>query len=159
MVNKTHLKERLITMIKADIEKQLQSFESARQASIDAPGRMQSRYDTTGIESAWVADGLARALREKESNLKCLEAFHWTESNTYVSIGSIVKILSSDSPAPEYFFVIPVLSGCELYENGLTITTLSPETPLGSALMGKKVREKIEVNFPLRRTITVEELI
>ncbi len=158
-MNKTHLKERLITMIKADIEKQRQSFGSARQASIDAPGRMQSRYDTTGIESAWVADGLARALREKESNLRCLESFHWSESTTYVSIGSVVKILSSDSPAPEYFFVVPVLSGYEFFENGLTITTLSPETPLGSVLVGKKGGEKIEVNFPTRRTITVEELI
>lgn len=159
MVNKTHLKERLITMIKADIEKQRQSFESARQASIDAPGRMQSRYDTTGIESAWVADGLARALREKESNLKCLEAFQYTETATYAKIGSIVKLLPSDSPDHEYFFILPVLSGCELHENGTTITTISQETPLGRALIGKKVGEKIEVNFPMRRIITVEELI
>ena len=63
-MDKIHLIEKLTTMLKASIEGQQKSFESARQASVDAPGRMQSRYDTTGIESAWVADGLAMALRE-----------------------------------------------------------------------------------------------
>jgi transcription elongation GreA/GreB family factor len=158
-MDKIHLIEKLTTMLKASIEGQQKSFESARQASVDAPGRMQSRYDTTGIESAWVADGLARALREKESNLKCIEAFRYPESAAYAKIGSIVKILSSDSPDYEYFFILPVLSGCELHENGTTITTISPETPLGRALIGKKAGEIIEVNFPMRRTITVKELI
>ncbi|GAB61726.1 MAG: hypothetical protein DWB56_00640 [Candidatus Jettenia sp.] len=159
MVDKTNLKEQFIRMVKTDIEKQRQSFESARQASIDAPGKMQSRYDTMGIESAWVADGLGRALREKELNLKYLETFQWTEFRICVGIGSIVKILSSDTPDPEYFFVLPVLSGYELCENDMTITTLSPETPLGKVLLGKKTGEKIPVNFPTHRTITIEELI
>lgn len=159
MADKMNLKELLIRMIKADIEKQRQSFESARQASIDAPGRMQSRYDTMGIESAWVADGLARAIQEKVLNLKYLETFQWDESPVCVGIGSIVKILSSDSPDPEYFFILPVLSGYELCENGLTVTTLSPETPLGKVLIGKKAGEKIPVTFPIHRIITIEELI
>lgn len=158
-MNKAHLIAKLITMLRTSIEEQKKSFESARQTSIDSAGRMQSRYDTMGIESAWVADGLARALREKESNLKCLEAFEGTESADYARTGSIVKILSSDSPDHEYFFILPVMSGCELCENGTTITTLSPETPLGRALIGKETGEQIEVNFPVRRTVTIEELI
>ncbi|MCF6147514.1 MAG: GreA/GreB family elongation factor [Candidatus Kuenenia sp.] len=158
-MNKIHFIEKLITMLKASIEEQKKSFESARQASIDSAGRMQSRYDTMGIESAWVADGLARALHEKESNLRYLETFHCTEPATYARVGSIVKTTSSDSPDHEYFFILPVMSGCELCENGTVITTLSPETPLGRALIGKEAGEKIEVNFPVRRTITIEELM
>lgn len=159
MLNKINLKEQLITTIRADIEKHQKSFESVKQASIDAPGRMQSRYDTMGIESAWMADGLAKNLIEKEKNLIHLETCHFTDTAKCIGVGSIVGISSSDSPIPEYFFLLPVFSGYELQEKDLTITTLTPETPLGKVLIGRQAGEKIVVNFPLRRTITVEILI
>ena len=159
MINKTTLKEQLIAIIKADIEKHRKSFESAKQASIDAPGRMQSRYDTMGIESAWVADGLAKTLVEKEKNLMHLEACHFADTAGCICLGSIVALSSSDSPTLEYFFLLPIFSGYELEERNITITTLTPETPLGKVLIGKQRGEKREVNFPCRRTITVEVLI
>lgn len=158
-MNKKNLIELLITTIKADIEKQRKAFESARHTSIDAPGRMQSRYDTMGVESAWVADGLAKALNEKESYIKRLETFQFGVSSDRICVGSIVGILSSESSIIEYFFILPVASGYKLQEKDITITTLTPATPLGKTLIGKQVGEEIEIHFPKPRTIIIEELI
>lgn len=159
MINKKNVLEQLIVVIKTDIEKLRKSFESAKQASIDSPGRMQSRYDTMGIESAWVADGLAKSLNEKESNLTSLENFKFIESSERVCLGSILGISSSDSPTLEYFFILPVFGGYELQEKDITITTITPETPFGKVLIGGQIGKKIEISFPTRRTITIEKLI
>jgi len=51
-MNKQVLLNQLIDIVKKNIETQKMSFEFARQTSLDAPNRMQSRYDTMGIESA-----------------------------------------------------------------------------------------------------------
>ena len=157
--DKNKIIERLIAKIKADIEKQKKSYKAAKHASIDSPGRMQSRYDTMGVESAWVADGLAKALDEKKSYVARLETFPFNESSDRICLGSIVGISSNESPALEYFFILPVASGYELQENDLKITTLTPETPLGKILIGKEVGEEIEIHFPEIRTIIIKKLI
>ncbi len=128
MLNKANLLLQLIEKLKTDLENQQKSFESARQASIEAPGRMESRYDTMGIESAWVADGLSKSLDEKKSFIARLEAFRFNDPTDCVSVGSIVVLSSASSPTLEYFFILPVASGYKLREDKETIVTITKQS-------------------------------
>ena len=158
MLDKQELLTQLIAQIKDDIDKQRKSFEFARNTSVDAPGRMQSRYDTMGVESAWVADGLAKALNEKEMYISRLANFQFGEVADNVCLGSIIGISSEGASLLEYYFILPVASGYKLQVGDTTIVTLTPATPLGKTLIGKQVGDEIDVNFPKQRTITIEEL-
>jgi len=159
MIDKKNLIKQLIALIDNDINNQRKAFEIARQTTIDVPGRMQSRYDTMAIESAWVADGLAKALNEKEMSKARLLTLKLDESfKNNVRIGSIVEISSSDTSKLEYFFILPVASGYSLIEKDKKMTTLTPTTPLGKVLIGKEVGDEIEVNFPTKRLICIEKL-
>lgn len=158
-MNKKALLDQLIDILKKNIEIQRKSFESARQTSLEAPGRMQSRYDTMGIESAWVADGLAKSLIEKEKSVTQLESFKFGDTVNRVCLGSVVGISSGESLSKEYFFILPTASGYQLCENVITITTLTPTTPVGKALIGKQIGEDIEIQIPRHRTIVIEDLI
>jgi len=159
MFDKKNLLTQLISLIQADIEKQRKSFEFNRRASIDAPGRMQSRYDTMGIESAWVADGLAKALNEKEKCIDRLLTFKFNEFYTKVCLGSIVVVSDYESSSIEYYFVVPVASGYKLREKDITLITITPSSPLGKALMGRQAGEEVEIQFPKSRTIVIKEVL
>lgn len=158
MINKTSLLSELIDLIRSDIAEQRKSFDFARQTSIDAPGRMQSRYDTMGVEAAWVADGLAKSLNEKEMHIVRLQKIQINESPKNVCIGSIVVISSDDSSPQEHYFILPVASGYKLQAENLSITTLTPLTPLGKVLVGKEVGDEIEVKFPKPRSVVIEQI-
>jgi hypothetical protein len=159
MIDKLELLNRLILLIKNDIEKQTASFEYARRASMDAPGRMQSRHDTTGVESAWVADGLAKTLNEKEQHITRLTDFHFSEAGDNVHLGSIVSISTGDSSMLEHYFILPIAGGYKLQIQDVTIVTLTTATPMGKALIGKQIGDVIEMKFPIERTILIEELV
>jgi|GEM_PF-2044655 hypothetical protein len=159
MIDKKSLLQQLISLIQADIEKQKKSFARAKRESADAPGRMQSRYDTMGIESAWVADGLAKALNEKELSLRRLQTFMFSNSTPDVRLGSIVVVSSLDSSALEYYFILPTASGYKLQDQGSTIVTLTPITPLGKLLIGRRVNDDFDVQFPKPRTLVIEEIL
>ena len=158
MIDKKELLSCLILLIKDDIEKQRRSYESARNASIDAPGRMQSRYDTIGVESAWVADGLAKALNEKEMFINRLANFRLDEVGDKVSLGSIIGISTEGTSLLEYYFMLPVAGGYKLQVGDKTIITLTPITPLGKTLIGKQVGDEIDIKFPKERTIVIDEV-
>lgn len=159
MFDKKNLLTQLISLIQDDIEKQRKSFEFARNTSIDAPGRMQSRYDTMGVESAWVADGLAKALNEKEMYIARLQTFQFNELSNNICLGSIIVISDGESSSLEYYFILPVASGYKLKERDITLTTITPLTPIGKVLIGKQVGEEIKIQFPKPRTIVIKEVV
>lgn len=158
MFDKKNLITQLICLIQADIASQKTSFEFVRQTSIDAPGRMQSRYDTMGVEAAWVADGLSKSLNEKEMYIVHLQKLQFNESSKHVCGGSIVAISSDDFSSLEYYFILPVASGYKLQTNDFTIVTLTSLTPMGKALMGREVGEEIKIKFPKSRSVVIERI-
>ena len=86
-----------IELLKGEIQGAKRRLETARQASIDAPGAMQSHSDTTKYQMGLVADGLRRFISEKEEAVSALAYFRSTFSgnaSTIIGPGSVAEVES-----------------------------------------------------------------
>mgnify|MGYP001082383142 CR=1 FL=1 len=78
MIGKEQLKEAYIKAIEKKLEKAKASYEMAKNDTIEAEGRMVTRYDSSKTETAWLADGCLREVKELEkyiNNLRNNKAF------------------------------------------------------------------------------------
>jgi len=151
----------LIEQISLEIDAQKKSLDSARMLSIESPGRMQSRYDSTAIESAWVADGLSRALAEKRRNIELLFNLRMVKICDRIVISSVVTLEIEDkvTPSIKSYFIVPVASGYKLETDERVVFTLTPEAPLGRALLEKKVGDEVIVGGALAKRGVIVTII
>lgn len=78
MLDKDVVRKAYIEALEKKLMKARSSYETARKDTIEAEGRMVTRYDSTKAETAWLADGYLKEVKELEqyiSNMKENKAF------------------------------------------------------------------------------------
>lgn len=85
MFDKTKLKEAYIQAIERKLEKAKASYEVAKNDTIEAEGRMVTRYDSSKTETAWLADGCLREVKELEQYINSLR-----EDKRFANMSDIV---------------------------------------------------------------------
>ncbi|MCU1265693.1 MAG: hypothetical protein JWM21_2011 [Acidobacteria bacterium] len=146
-IDKTALLEGIIRTLEEEIKTLRASFDEAKLTSIEAPGRMQSRYDTMGVEAAWVADGLAKSIEEKAEGTYRLKNVRLPDSPERVSIGCIVGIGPEGSAIENLYFILPACGGMSIPidNSNLTLQTVMLQAPVARALIGKSLDDEVNV--------------
>jgi hypothetical protein len=135
-LNKNYILKRVIAQIERREETIKNSAERSRDASNNAPGRMESRYDSTKMEHGYLADSLNFARVEIQGGLEILSGFSLPEDNKKISLGSLVEIQSHDGIKMKVF-ILPYGGGETVEEEEEEITIITPESPIGREIMGK----------------------
>jgi len=132
----------LIKRIIAKLAESVENLEKAARASHEEAthesNKAESKYDTRGLEAAYLAGGQARQVREL---LEAVEAYENLPVKPFapgdaIDLGALVE-LESDGVISS-FFLGPKGGGVEVQQNGAEITVITPQSPLGQNLMGKK---------------------
>ena len=135
-------KSKLLKEIVAVLGESLETLERAARASHNEAthesSRAESKYDTRGLEAAYLAGGQARQAREIMESMKLyssLEPRGFSPSDL-IDLTAVVK-LETDG-APFLYFIGPKSGGVEVNFKGEEITVITPQSPLGQNLVGKK---------------------
>jgi hypothetical protein len=136
----------VISTINDEIERLKTSFEASKNLSIDAPNRMQSRYDTMGIEAAWLSDGLAKKIEERKKELNILKSIQDAEISDVIGIKSLIELKDDSNNKISKYFLLPVAGGIKINYMGNEIMTISKDSPIAKELFGKKEGDSIELN-------------
>lgn len=144
---KRKLVDQLVAELTAEIEKLKAGFQEARQTAIESPGRMQSRYDTMGVEAAWVATGLSKTIHEKQQALASIKNLRTDPIPDRITIGSLVGVGREDSQVRSYYFIVPSAGGITLAlaELPAPIRTLTIGAPAAIALVGRDVGDEVRM--------------
>lgn len=81
------LKEKYIEALKEKLNKAQSSYEIAKKDTIEAEGRMVTRYDSTKTETAWLADGYLKDVLELREMISSLES-----NIEFANLGDTVKV-------------------------------------------------------------------
>lgn len=158
-INKVALLSEIISKLEGEIKKLRESFEEAKLTSIEAPGRMQSRYDTMGVEAAWVADGLAKSLEEKVEGVYRLKNLRLPENPEKVSLGCVVGIGPNENGVENLYFILPACGGISItVKNNLVVQTVMPQAPVARALIGKSLDDEVSVRRNREEPDTIQYL-
>lgn len=142
---KLHLKisEQISTLLTNARLAALQAHETATHEE----NKAENKYDTLGLEAAYLAEGQSKRVVELQ---ECLATFNRQEIKEFndemeISIGALV-CLKTALQEKNYFFISPVAGGISIdYEQSL-ITLLSPQSPLGCRLLSNYVGDELSLN-------------
>lgn len=143
--SKKELLEMLVRQLSEDSDNTERAAMSARQASIDAPGAMQSRYDSTKEEQGYLADAVNLRRGEIVGEALRLKGYRLKPSQV-IEEGAFVNVLSDMGDSFNYF-VLPQSGGKYIETNDDEVMVISTETPLFKAMDGKRKGDFFVLNF------------
>lgn len=151
-------KSLIIQAIREALREEFETFQNSskktRAAGNDAESKSEGKYDTRSIEENYLADGLARQALAAAEAAKAYEnlAAGTCGADAPIDIGSLVRLEFADESA--WFFVGPSGGGIEVACDGVPVTVITPESPLGSQLLGRRAGES--TSSPKARVLAVE---
>ncbi|MGE4408018.1 GreA/GreB family elongation factor [Pseudomonas sp.] len=143
-MNKNAIRQQIIATLEADRQVAQAALAASHEAATHAESKAENKYDTRGLEAAYLADGQRRRLHEIET---ALAAYRNLPSGTCPDGGARVGALLclEHGGSERWFFLGPDAAGLKLQHEGREILVISPRSPLGQALLGHEVGDEVEI--------------
>ncbi|TYL47800.1 GreA/GreB family elongation factor [Marinomonas sp. IMCC 4694] len=121
----------------------------AHEAATSKESIAENKYDTFGLEASYLAHGQSQRVLECEKDWrlfdkKTLALFAEEES---IALWCLVFLTALDAPSEneKAFFLSPCAGGLTLDVEGKTLYLITSSSPVGQALMGKKVGDDVQL--------------
>ena len=148
-------KSELIKKIRLELERELQTLTeaalSARDAATHEESRSEDQHDTRGLEASYLAGAQAARAAEVQRQLRLITSLEDAITLTHIekqkpstiTSGSVIELQSAGKRS--FCLLSPTGGGIQLTIDGVRIQVITPQSPLGEALLGSKVGEEIEI--------------
>lgn len=145
IVKKSAVREQILSRLRAEFELQTRAAQLARDEAISEESRAENRYDTHSLEAAYLAEGQARLASEIAENIALYEALELPDfaPGAPIAIGAVVAL--DGGAQRKWYFIGPRSGGLELQVDGTDVLVLTPQSPLGRELLGKRVDDAARV--------------
>ncbi len=142
-MNKAALRDRIIAQLHADLANQTTAALLARDEAINEESRAESKYDTHSQEAAYLAEGQARIAAEIQASIAFYQTFTPAPFSLQdpIALGALVELTAKNQPA--WFFIGPSAGGTEVLIDGQTVLVITPASPVGRQLLGRRVGDSI----------------
>jgi hypothetical protein len=165
--DKAALKAELLAQLTAALDGAQRAHAAALEGATHSEARAENDKDTRGLEQSYLARGQAQRVAELEAAIVMVGALALRAfaAGDPIALGALVTIdedggaagaagAAADPDAgPRRLFVAPHGGGSAL-AGGIQVVT--PSSPLGRALLGKRVDDEVELRLPgKQRTLLV----
>jgi hypothetical protein len=135
-MNKAAILTAIVDAIRAEFDSLRSTSQKTRAAGNDPESKAEGKYDTRSTEDNYLADGLARQAHAAAQAGAAYQDFAPAAfgPDTPIDVGALVELAFPDET--RWFFLGPAGGGIEVMCDGVPVTTLTPESPLGRQLMG-----------------------
>ena len=137
------------------------AVKTAAEATTHTEAKQEGKYDTRAIEASYLAGAQAERLAELDLRILALERLTFTEGpNSYlVKITSLVCV-SDEEGDKRWYMILPGAAGVNVRILASDVTILSPESNLGTELLGKMQGEDVELTLGrVMKYLTIAEII
>lgn len=143
--DKGKVREALLVEMRAALAAMAKSARDAADGATHVENRSEGDKDMRATEESYVARGKAMRTEELADELARAEssAFRAYVAADPIGPGALVRVMVDD--APRVFLVSAYGGGRALKMDGIEITVVAPATPVGTALVGKRVGDDFEL--------------
>ncbi|NMR24116.1 transcription elongation factor GreAB [Pseudoalteromonas sp. NEC-BIFX-2020_015] len=141
-MNKAHVIEHLRFALEAQLTTAQAAAKTAHDTATHEENVAENKYDTLGLEAAYLAQGQAQRVNECHMSIKAFEKAFKEPSSTKVTIGSLV-CLSDEDDVLNWYFIGPYSGGLKVTIKSISVYVLTPLSPLGKALLNKEVGDDV----------------
>ncbi|MFT3830187.1 MAG: transcription elongation factor [Opitutaceae bacterium] len=155
-MDKAALLNAIVAALATEFAMQTEAAEDAHKEATNDESRAEDRYDMRGQLAAYLAAGQAKLADEVATAINAfrnltLRAFSPGEP---AAVGAVVRLEARG--AQSVYFLGPAHGGLEVQVNGDEVMVVTPSSPLGRSLMGRKTGERVALPQGAR---TVEHTI
>lgn len=145
-MDKREILHLVIEFLKKEEQQLIDAALSAKEAATESEAKPENQYDTRGLEQSYLAAGQAKRASDLKitiQNFSQLQLVSFDDSMP-IDISALVE-LENELGQIKIYFLLPQRGGIKIKYKKDEILTLSPDSPLGDKLLGKKVGETIEI--------------
>jgi transcription elongation GreA/GreB family factor len=141
-MNKEALRQRIVESLKENLELLHKAARASHAEATHESSKAENKYDTRGLEAAYLAGGQARQVKETLDAMNLYEALSLRNFSRgdLVDLAALVEVENDGMQAT--YFIGPKSGGLEIEYEGKEITLITPQSPLGQNLMGKKAGQR-----------------
>jgi hypothetical protein len=110
----------------------------------DEQNKAEDQYDTRGLETAYLASSQARLATETEEALADYQALELQKFRRDMPIDLTALVELDLKGKRTLYFLGPKSGGLEIRHKTADILVITPESPLGRELVGKKVGDRVK---------------
>lgn len=150
-LNKRAILQQVIAHLDRELESFARSARAAHAEATDEQNKAENKYDTRGLEASYLARGQSRQAAE---TLEARQQFEMLPLRAFgpkdpIDVGALVEVESAGEKA--WYFIGPRAGGTEVIENGEAVLVITPQSPLGRQLIGKKQGDRLQIEIGGRR--------
>jgi transcription elongation GreA/GreB family factor len=119
--------------------------EATRQGATHEESKPENDKDTRGLEASYLARGQAKRVEDTEEAIMRLRFLAPRDfgAEDAVDLGALVHVEIDGEES--VFFLVPVGGGMSVALEGTEVRLVTPASPVGGALMGKRAGESFEL--------------
>lgn len=142
-------KRRIVQDIQAGLAEELRLLENSARAAHEAATHEESRqedsHDTRSIEASYLAGAQAKRAAEIKRLITLFRFFPLREfeADAVACAGALVELSFNGTHA--FYFLVPQGGGFSTKVEGKPVQVITPESPMGEALLGRRVGDTVEV--------------
>jgi transcription elongation GreA/GreB family factor len=146
LVKKSELRAAILEQLRREMTVQTAAAEMARDEAISEESRPENKWDTHSQEAAYLAEGQAKLAAEIGASIELytslpLPDFGPTDA---VAVGALVELEGGANRRRVSYFLGPRAGGLEVKLGDRDILVLTPQSPLGRQLIGKRVGDVVQ---------------
>jgi transcription elongation GreA/GreB family factor len=151
-VDKAALVRQIIAQLDAELEGYARSARTAHEEATHEQSKAENKYDTRGLEASYLAHGqsrLAAATQQARQEFASLTLRDFGPDDP-IDPGALVEIKRAGGRA--LYFIGPRAGGTEVALGKDEVLVLTPESPLGQQLIGRKMGDRWELAIGAARS-------
>ncbi|HKB56845.1 MAG TPA: transcription elongation factor [Lacunisphaera sp.] len=144
-LNKHDLMARIIAKLSADLEQLTSAALATHAEATDEENKAEDKYDTRGLEASYLAHGQSKAAEEAAQAVAQFQKLPIRDfpADEPISLGALVVL---EGQGHSYYFIGPRAGGTEVGVDGRTVMVITPQSPLGRQLMGRKQGHALQLD-------------
>ncbi len=143
MMDKQKLRAAILDRLAADLDLQLRAANLARDEAISEESKAENKYDTRAQEAAYLAQGQARQAAEIQEAMTLYQQLPMDAINGSVTLGALVEL--GGAGGERFYFFGPRAGGLDVEIDGTSVTVVTPASPLGRQLFGRRVGDQVSL--------------
>lgn len=150
-MKKQAILEKIIACLVNELDCYAKSARAAHAAATHEESKAEDKYDTRGLEASYLAHGQSRHTAELERAKGAFEALAVSAfaPAAPIDLGALVELETGLEGSGErsLYFIGPLAGGTEITHGKKTILVITPESPMGKQLMGKRQGDCLRIEI------------
>jgi len=143
-MNKRTILKKVLAALAEEVESYARAARAAHAEATDPQSKAENKYDTRGLEAAYLAGAQSRQAAETQSAIEAFEKLALKEFGPKdpIDLSALVEIEAGGERS--HFLIGPTKGGLEISQNGKEIVVITPHAPLGAQLVGRRVGDRFK---------------